>query len=69
MRVVICLPRGVRRPAGGSLLFTLMGLKTRLVDWQNIQRAELNMLENMGVGKRICGIKSIHVKVPSIIFA
>lgn len=62
------MPRDVKRPDAGSFLFILTGLKTCLVDWQNILRAELSALENTGVGKGIHGIKSIYVKVPSVIF-
>lgn len=62
------MPRDMKRPDAGSFLFTLMGLKTCLVNWQNILRTELSTLENVGVGKGIRGIKSTYAKMPSIIF-
>lgn len=62
------MPRDMKRPDAGSFLFTLMGLKTCLVNWQNILRTEHSTLENVGVGKGIRGIKSIYAKMPSVIF-
>lgn len=62
------MPRDMKRPDAGNVLFTLMGLKTGIVNWQNILRAELSTLENVGIGKGIHGIKRIYVKMPSIIF-
>lgn len=68
MRGTVRAPRDTKRPDAGSFLFTLVGLKTCLVNWQNILRTELSTLENVGVGKDIHGIKSTYAKMPSIIF-
>lgn len=67
-RAAVWVPRHRKKPDAGSFLFTLMGLKMCLVDWQNILRTELSMLENRALGKGIHGIKSIYVKMPGIMF-
>lgn len=58
----------MKGPDAGSFLFTLMGLKTCIVNCQNILRTELSTLENVGVGKGIHGIKSIYADAKHCIY-